>query len=78
VFEQDIYEADEHDTVGTGDAFVGGFLASWLDGGSVPEALDYGAATASVKRTIPGDIALVTPEEVDRVVESGEQSGISR
>jgi 2-dehydro-3-deoxygluconokinase len=78
LFEQDIYEADEHDTVGTGDAFVGGFLASWLDGGSVPEALDYGAATASVKRTIPGDIALVTPEEVDRVVESGEQSGISR
>jgi len=78
VFEQGVYEADEHDTVGTGDAFVGGFLASWLDGGSVSEALDYGAATASLKRTIPGDIALVTADEVNRVVESGKQSGISR
>ncbi|MFB6139082.1 MAG: bifunctional 2-dehydro-3-deoxygluconokinase/2-dehydro-3-deoxygalactonokinase [Halosimplex sp.] len=78
VYEQGVFEADEYDTVGTGDAFVGGFLASWLDGGSVPDALEHGAATASLKRTIPGDIALVTPEEVERVVESGEQSGISR
>ncbi|ELZ24242.1 phosphofructokinase [Halosimplex carlsbadense 2-9-1] len=78
VFEQGVFEAEEYDTVGTGDAFVGGFLASWLDGDSVPDALEYGAAAASLKRTIPGDIALVTPEEVERVVESGEQSGISR
>jgi 2-dehydro-3-deoxygluconokinase len=78
VFEQGVFEAEEYDTVGTGDAFVGGFLASWLDGGAVPDALEYGAAAASLKRTIPGDIALVTPEEVDRVVDSGEQSGISR
>ncbi len=78
VFEQGVFEADEYDTVGTGDAFVGGFLASWLDGAAVPDALEYGAATASLKRTIPGDIALVTPEEVERVVEQGEQSGISR
>ncbi|QLH83637.1 bifunctional 2-dehydro-3-deoxygluconokinase/2-dehydro-3-deoxygalactonokinase [Halosimplex pelagicum] len=77
-FEQGVFEAEEYDTVGTGDAFVGGFLASWLDGESVPDALEYGAATASLKRTIPGDIALVTPDEVEQVVESGEQSGISR
>jgi len=78
VFEQGVYEADETDTVGTGDAFVGGFLAHWLDGFPVPDSLQYGAATASLKRTIPGDIALVTPEEVERVVEEGVQSGISR
>mgnify|MGYP000194573939 CR=1 FL=1 len=78
VFEQGVFEADETDTVGTGDAFVGGFLARWLDGFPVPDALEYGAATASIKRTVPGDIAVVTPEEVDRVVEAGEQSGISR
>jgi len=78
VFEQGVFEADETDTVGTGDAFVGGFLARWLDGFPVPDALEYGAATASLKRTIPGDIALVTPAEVERVVDEGEQSGISR
>ncbi|MFB6152453.1 MAG: bifunctional 2-dehydro-3-deoxygluconokinase/2-dehydro-3-deoxygalactonokinase [Haloarculaceae archaeon] len=78
VFEQGVFEADETDTVGTGDAFVGGFLAEWAESGSVPDALEYGAATASLKRTIPGDVALVSPAEVDRVVEEGEQSGISR
>jgi 2-dehydro-3-deoxygluconokinase len=78
VFEQGVFEADDHDTVGTGDAFVGGFLACYHEGGTVPEALEYGAATASLKRTVPGDIALVTPEEVAAVVAEGEQSGISR
>lgn len=78
VHEQGVFEADDHDTVGTGDAFVGGFLARYHDGGSVPGALEYGAATASLKRTVPGDIAVVTPEEVDAVVSEGEQSGISR
>jgi 2-dehydro-3-deoxygluconokinase len=78
VHEQGVFEADETDTVGTGDAFVGGFLASWLEDGSVPEALAYGAATASLKRTIHGDVAVVTPDEVERVIESGAQSGISR
>ncbi|WP_436924455.1 bifunctional 2-dehydro-3-deoxygluconokinase/2-dehydro-3-deoxygalactonokinase [Halosimplex amylolyticum] len=78
VSEQGVFEADEYDTVGTGDAFVGGFLSQWLTGASVPDALEYGAATASLKRTIPGDVALVTPDEVRRVVDQGEQSGISR
>mgnify|MGYP000058942132 CR=1 FL=1 len=78
VFEQGVFEADDYDTVGTGDAFVGGFLARYHEDGSVPEALAYGAATASLKRTVPGDIALVTPEEVESVVAEGEQSGISR
>jgi len=78
VFEQGVFEADDYDTVGTGDAFVGGFLARYHEDGTVPEALEYGAATASLKRTVPGDIALVTPEEVESVVAEGEQSGISR
>jgi 2-dehydro-3-deoxygluconokinase len=78
VYEQGVFEADDYDTVGTGDAFVGGFLARYHGDGTVPEALAYGAATASLKRTVPGDIARVTPEEVERVVTEGEQSGISR
>jgi 2-dehydro-3-deoxygluconokinase len=77
-YEQGVFESDDYDTVGTGDAFVGGFLAQYHTGRPVPEALAYGAATASIKRTIPGDIALLTAEEVESVVEQGEQSGISR
>ncbi|MEF8853541.1 MAG: bifunctional 2-dehydro-3-deoxygluconokinase/2-dehydro-3-deoxygalactonokinase [Haloarculaceae archaeon] len=77
-YEQGVFEADDYDTVGTGDAFVGGFLARYHEGGTVPDALEFGAATASIKRTVPGDIALLTPAEVESVVAEGEQSGISR
>ena len=59
-----------------GDAFTGAFLARRLAGDDVSTALEYGAATAALKRTIPGDIALVTREEVEAVIdeESGEIS----
>ncbi|SFF87995.1 2-keto-3-deoxygluconate kinase [Halopelagius inordinatus] len=77
VFEQDIYRAETVDAIGTGDAFVGGFLAKRLHGGNVGEALEYGSATASLKRTVDGDLAVVTPEEVDAVVER-DAGGISR
>ncbi len=74
---QPAYAAETRDPVGTGDAFVGGFLAHRLDGGSIPEALDYGSATAALKRTFDGDAATVTPAEVERVIEES-GGGISR
>ena len=77
VHEQAAYETETVDRVGTGDAFVGGFLAQYLGDGSIPEALEYGAATAALKRTIPGDMAVVTPGEVEAVIELGGQD-ISR
>ena len=77
VYEQEVYDAETFDPIGTGDAFVGGFLARRLDGGDVPDALAYGAATASLKRTIDGDLAVLTPEEVEAVVDR-EAGGISR
>lgn len=47
------------------------------DGGSVTESLEWASATASFKRTVEGDIAVVTPEDVERVV-AEEGDGISR
>lgn len=77
VVEQSVFEAETYDDIGTGDAFVGGYLARRLRGDGLADSLAYGAATASLKRTIPGDTALVTPEEVDRVL-SREGREISR
>ena len=68
---------DTLDPIGTGDAFVGAFLASRIEGESVPNALEYGAATAALKRTIPGDVAVVTREEVESVMDT-EGRDISR
>jgi 2-dehydro-3-deoxygluconokinase len=76
-YRQGAYDAETRDPVGTGDAFVGGFLASRLDGGSVPDALEYGSATAALKRTLDGDAATVDPAEVERAIADPER-GISR
>ena len=77
VFEQDAYAADTVDPVGSGDAFVGGYLARRAHGGDVADALAYGAATASLKRTVGGDVAVVTPDEVASVV-AHDAGGLSR
>ncbi len=74
---QPAFETETHDPIGTGDAFVGAFLARRIAVGEISEALEYGAATAALKRTIPGDIAVVTPAEVERVIDE-EGDEISR
>lgn len=74
---QPVIETETVDPIGSGDAFVGGFLAAWLDGHSMADALEWGAATAALKRTIAGDIADVRPETVESVL-AGERPSVSR
>ena len=76
-FDQGVYEADTVDPVGTGDAFVGGYVTRRLRGGSMSDSLSYAAATAALKRTVDGDLAVVSPEEVESVVRE-EGTEISR
>ena len=75
-YEQAVFEAETVDAIGTGDAFVAGYLAARIDGDDVPTALERAAATAALKRTVGGDVAVVTPDEVDRVIAGGD--GIDR
>ncbi|WP_440770514.1 bifunctional 2-dehydro-3-deoxygluconokinase/2-dehydro-3-deoxygalactonokinase [Natronorubrum sp. DTA28] len=71
VHDQEAYETDTVSPIGTGDAFTGAFIARRLHGEDVPTALEYAAATAAIKRTIPGDVALLSKDEVDAVVKDG-------
>ena len=75
--EQPVFEADTIDPIGTGDAFVGAFLSRYVRGASTVEALRWGAATAALKRTIAGDIALVSETEVEALLNAG-SGGIDR
>ncbi|ELZ89564.1 phosphofructokinase / 2-keto-3-deoxygluconate kinase (KDG kinase) [Haloferax elongans ATCC BAA-1513] len=77
VSEQGAFETETFDPIGTGDAFVGGYLAARIRGDELASALEQGAATAALKRTLDGDLAVVTQEEVDAVREQS-SSGISR
>jgi len=76
VYEQAVYEAETFDAIGTGDAFVAGFIAERLRGGDLPTALQWGSATAALKRTTDGDLAVTTRAEVRDVIEG--EGGIDR
>jgi len=71
------FDTTDRYPVGTGDAFVGGFLAGTLADESFDRALSMGAATAALKREIPGDVAAVDPTEVESLLD-GTPDGISR
>jgi len=53
------------DRVGAGDAFTAGFLHGYLDSRDVERALRYGAALATLKLTVRGDLAIVTTAELE-------------
>jgi 2-dehydro-3-deoxygluconokinase len=56
------------DRIGAGDAFDAGFIAGQLWGHSVEDSMNYGNAMSALKITMPGDLALVSRDEVDALV----------
>lgn len=57
------------DAIGAGDAFAAGFLNRWLDDrDGVDAALRSGVSLASLKMTMPGDLAIVTRAELDEAI----------
>ncbi|MFD1512052.1 sugar kinase [Halomarina rubra] len=68
IYEQPAFETAHSRPGGSDDAFVGGFLTRWLADEDVGAALTYGAATAALTRSLPGDLGIVTPAEVEAVV----------
>jgi 2-dehydro-3-deoxygluconokinase len=75
--DQPAFSAETVDPIGTGYAFVGGFITRRLAGDSVRTALKYAAATTALKRTITGDLAVITPAEVEAVLDAA-NTDISR
>jgi 2-dehydro-3-deoxygluconokinase len=64
------------DPVGAGDAFAAGFLHGYLEG-DLERSLEYAPAMAALKMTISGDLAVISPKELDAVV-NRQQRGIIR
>lgn len=61
------------DRVGGGDAFAGGLIHGLLTR-SPQEAIEFAVAASALKHTIPGDVNLVSEEEVNKLVQ-GDASG---
>lgn len=62
------------DRVGGGDAFVGGLIYGLRHYNNPQRALNFAAASACLKHTIPGDFNLVSAAEVEALV-AGDASG---
>ncbi len=62
------------DRIGTGDAFLGGFIYGQVILQDDLKSLQFGTAAAALKHTIEGDQNLVTVTEVEAVM-SGDKSG---
>lgn len=64
----DVFPAENPIRIGAGDAFDAGLLCALMDGKPLADALTYGNALAALKMTMPGDIALVTREEIEQLI----------
>ncbi len=78
----DIYHAAAFEVpnpirIGAGDAFDAGLLYALLEGKTLAQGLIYGNAVAALKLTMPGDMALVTRQEVETFL-LNQSSGIVR
>jgi 2-dehydro-3-deoxygluconokinase len=75
VVHQAAFAAEEVDRLGGGDAFAAGFLYGYLNTSDkcrrLATALQWGAATAALKYTIPGDAPLVERHEVEALLRRG-------
>ncbi len=66
------------ENIGAGDALVAGCLFGQLSGWPVQRWLDFGLAAQALKHTVPGDINLVSREEIEAVVEGSSPLRVQR
>jgi len=66
------------DRVGTGDAFAAGLIYGFSTGMGDQEALEFAVAAGCLKHSIPGDMNLVTVEEVQQLLSGGGSGRIQR
>ncbi len=82
VVHQAAFPAEEVDRLGGGDAFAAGFLYGYLntsdEGSRLATALQWGAATAALKYTIPGDAPLVERHEVEALLRGSNGRSVQR
>lgn len=62
------------DRIGAGDALAAGLIYGLLSGAEGQRTIDFAAAAACLKHTIPGDFNLISVEEIERLM-AGESGG---
>jgi 2-dehydro-3-deoxygluconokinase len=66
------YEIDVIDRFGAGDSWGSGFLYAYLTSNNVEYAMNFGNAMCALHHTMPGDVAHVTPKEVEALMKTAD------
>ena len=72
------YEIQIVDRVGGGDAFAAGLDLRAASDYPPQQAIDFAAAAACLKHSIPGDFNLVSREEVEQLLAGGQSGRVQR
>lgn len=72
------YDIQIVDRVGGGDSFAGGLIYGLLTEPTTRDALEFAVAASCLKQTIPGDVNLVTPEEVRKLAKGSGSGRVER
>jgi 2-dehydro-3-deoxygluconokinase len=72
------YQIQIVDRVGGGDAFAAGLIFGLLSDYPPQQAIDFAAAAACLKHSVPGDFNLVSREEVEQLLAGGQSGCVQR
>jgi len=64
--------------LGGGDSFSAGFLSAWLEEQDLQRSLQWATATARLKYSIPGDLPLISRQEVERLLNGNSSDTLIR
>jgi 2-dehydro-3-deoxygluconokinase len=73
VFRSPKYDIEVVDRLGGGDSCSAGFIYGYLELKDLQQAVNFGSAFSAFKQTIPGDLAFVNKEEIEKLVEGYER-----
>jgi 2-dehydro-3-deoxygluconokinase len=72
------YEMQVVDRIGGGDAFSAGLVHGIASGWEGQQTVEFAAAASCLKHSIPGDFNLVSLEEVQQLLDTGEAGRVRR
>jgi 2-dehydro-3-deoxygluconokinase len=73
IYKSTIHEIEVIDRLGGGDSCSAGFIYGYLIHKDIQKAVDFGAAFSALKQTLPGDLAFVYKEEVEKLIKGRER-----
>lgn len=73
VYNSPVYDIEVVDRLGGGDSCSAGFIYGYLELKDLQKAVDFGSAFSALKHSVPGDLAFVYKDEVEKLIKGRER-----